>query len=114
MIFIFIISLAFQIMEKGKAQPPPLKFTLTDTELVADFSPYTGYMPDGGISIVKSLKGNQYFAYWPFFESFRTLADTADLRDHIGKLNPTGKVIGGRRNPDGSGTDFATSFSDGG
>ena len=111
MIYTFLLLSFFHL---GKAQPPPLKFTLTEAEQVADFSPYIGYMLDGGISIVKCLKGNQYFAYWTFFESFRTLADTNDLRDHIGKLNPNEKVIGGRKNPDGSGTDFATSWSDGG
>lgn len=107
--FIFTISLFLLI----KAQPPPLKFTLSGAEKLNDFLPHSGYYPDGGLSIVKSLTSNQYLAFWSEFESFRTVADTNDLRDHVGKLNPTGKIMGGRKNDDGTGFS-ETSWSDGG
>jgi hypothetical protein len=110
MILGFIIISSFFSIE---AQPPPLKFTLGDAEQIADFLPYSGYYPDGGISVVKSLTGNQYYAFWSEFESFRTVADTVDLRGHVGKLNPSGKVVGGRKNDDGTGFS-ETSWCDGG
>jgi hypothetical protein len=110
MILGFIIISSFLSIQ---AQPPPLKFTLGDAEQIADFLPYSGYYPDGGISVVKSLTGNQYYAFWSEFESFRTVADSVDLRGHVGKLNPSGKVIGGRKNDDGTGFS-ETSWCDGG
>ena len=100
MYLIFIISL---FLFTVNSQPPPLKFTLSNASRVEDFSPYKGYWPDGGISVIKDSTNNQYLAFWSEFESFRTVTDTVDLRNHVGKLNPLQKVIGGRRNGDGSG-----------
>ena len=67
-----------------------------------------GYFTDSNIPVLKM--GNQYYAFWSSFRSFRTVASTPFLQDHAKNLTPATAITGSRQPDNGT----SNGFNDGG
>src|SRR5690606_24044869 len=66
--------------------------------------PDSGYFPDGNISVVE-LDG-EYYAFWANYRNYRSVANSPFLEDHVGQLNPSIPVFGGRTDNNGPSNGF--------
>lgn len=67
-----------------------------------------GYFPDGNINVLQL--GSDYYAFWAMYRNYRSVANSPLLQDHIGQLDPTTSVFGGREPNNGT----SNGFNDGG
>ena len=68
----------------------------------------SGYFPDGNINVLEI--SSSYYAFWGMYRNYRSISNSPLLQNHIGQLNPTVSVFGGRQPDNGS----SNGFNDGG
>lgn len=67
-----------------------------------------GYFPDGNINVLEI--GSSYYTFWAMYKNYRSISNAPLLQNHVGQLNPSTSVFGGRETDNGS----SNGFNDGG